>query len=312
MPTDALPHVVIIGGGFAGLRCARALRRAPVQITLLDRRNHHLFQPLLYQVATASLSPADIAAPIRHVLRGQSNARVWLAEVQDVDLERRRVLLADGELGYDYLVVASGATHSYFGHDDWAAYAPGLKTVEDAIEIRRRFLVAFEAAEREADATARRRHLTFVIVGGGPTGAELAGAMAEIARTVIPKDFRAVDTATARIILVEGVDRVLPTFAPKLSAAARRQLEKLGVEIRTGTLVTSVDERGVTLRDGERIEAENVVWAAGVAPRRSARSWTRRSTARGASSSRATSACPDIPKCSSRATSPGSSRTDAA
>jgi len=265
METPSLPHVVILGGGFAGLRCARALRRAPVQITLIDRRNHHLFQPLLYQVATASLSPADIAAPIRNVLRNQPNARVWMGDVRDIDVDRRTVILADGEVRYDYLLVATGATHSYFGRDEWAEVAPGLKTIEDAVVIRRRFLLAFEAAEREADPEARRRHLTFVIVGGGPTGAELAGAMAEIARTVIPKDFRAVDTSSARIILVEGVDRVLPSFEPELSAAARRQLERLGVEVRTGTLVTAVDARGVTLKDGERIEAENVVWAAGVA-----------------------------------------------
>lgn len=259
------PRVVVLGGGFAGLRCARALRRAPVRVTVVDRRNHHVFQPLLYQVATASLSPADIAAPIRHVLRSQRNAEVWLGEVRDIDLDRRIVQLADGEVAYDYLVVATGATHSYFGKDEWAPFAPGLKTVEDAIEIRRRFLVAFEAAEREADAEARRRQLTFVIIGAGPTGAELAGAMAEIARTVIPKDFRAVDTATARIVLVEGVDRVLPAFPERLSGAARRQLERLGVEVRTGTRVTAVDHDGVTLDDGERIEAGNVVWAAGVA-----------------------------------------------
>ena len=264
MSTPA-PHVVILGGGFAGLRCARALRKAPVRITLIDRRNHHLFQPLLYQVATASLSPADIAAPIRSILRNQANAQVWMAEVVDIDVDRRVVMLEDGAVEYDYLVVATGATHSYFGHDEWAPVAPGLKTVEDAVQIRRQFLVAFEAAEREADPAARRRQLTFVIIGGGPTGAELAGAMAEIARTVIPKDFRAVDTATARIILVEGLDRVLPTFHERLSAAARRQLERLGVEVRTGELVTSVDERGVVLKSGERIDAENVVWAAGVA-----------------------------------------------
>ena len=263
--TDAPGRVVILGGGFAGLRCARALRRAPVRITLVDRRNHHLFQPLLYQVATASLSPADIAAPIRHVLRHQRNVEVWMGEARDVDVERRVVLLDDGELGYDYLVVATGATHSYFGRDEWAPYAPGLKTIEDAVEIRRRFLVAFEAAEREADPAARRRHLTFVIVGAGPTGAELAGAMAEIARTVMPKDFRSIDTASARIVLVEGVDRVLPSFHERLSAAAQRQLDRLGVEIRLGTRVTDVDEDGVTLDGGERIEAQNVVWAAGVA-----------------------------------------------
>ena len=259
------PHVVILGGGFAGLRCARALRRAPVRVTMIDRRNHHLFQPLLYQVATASLSAADIAAPIRHVLRRQRNVRVWMGEARDIDLDRRAVILDDGIAEYDFLVVATGATHSYFGHDEWSSFAPGLKTIEDALEIRRRFLVAFEAAEREADRAARARHLTFVIIGGGPTGAELAGAMAEIARTVIPSDFRAVDTATARIVLVEGVDRVLPTFHEKLSSAAQRQLERLGVEVRTGARVTDVDEHGVRLEGGERIDAENVIWAAGVA-----------------------------------------------
>ncbi|HUF12373.1 MAG TPA: NAD(P)/FAD-dependent oxidoreductase [Longimicrobiales bacterium] len=265
MSINAEPRVVILGGGFAGLRCARALRRAPVRITLIDRRNHHLFQPLLYQVATASLSPADIAAPIRHVLRRQRNVQVWMGEVRDIDVGRRLVTLDDGVVEYDFLVVATGATHSYFGHDEWASFAPGLKTIEDALEIRRRFLVAFEAAEREADPAARARHLTFVIIGAGPTGAELAGAMAEIARTVIPSDFRAVDTASARIVLVEGVDRVLPTFPEKLSSAARRQLERLGVEVRTGVRVNDVDGNGVRLEGGERIEAQNVVWAAGVA-----------------------------------------------
>jgi len=259
------PRVVILGGGFAGLCCARALRRAPVRVTLIDRRNYHLFQPLLYQVATASLSPADIAGPIRHVLRRQQNVEVWLGEAIDVDLDARVVRLADAEVPYDRLVVATGATHSYFGRDEWAPLAPGLKTVDDALEIRRRFLLAFEAAEREADPHARRRQLTFVIVGAGPTGVELAGAMAEIARTVIPQDFRAVDTATARIVLLEGVDRVLPVFPAKLSAAAKRQLESLGVEVRTGARVVEVDDDGVMLDDGERIDAANVVWAAGVA-----------------------------------------------
>lgn len=256
--------MVILGGGFGGLYCARALRNAPVHVTLVDRRNHHLFQPLLYQVATASLSPADIAAPIRHVLRGQKNAEVWLGEATDVDLDRRTLKLRDAELAYDYLVVGTGVTHSYFGNEAWAPNAPGLKTLEDAIEIRRRFLMAFEAAEREADPDARRRQLTFVIVGAGPTGVELAGAMAEIARTVIPADFRAVDTATARILLVEGLPRVLPGYEEELSAKAERQLRDLGVEVHTGARVVDVDEQGVTLEGPERIPAANVVWAAGV------------------------------------------------
>ncbi len=258
------PHVVILGGGFAGLRCARALRGAPVRITLVDRSNHHLFQPLLYQVATAALSPADIASPIRAVLKRQENVEVWMGEAVDVDVERRVVRLRDGELSYDYLVVATGVTHAYFGRDDWAPLAPGLKTVDDALEIRRRFLLAFEAAEREADPRARRRLLTFVIVGAGPTGVELAGAMAEIARDVMPNDFRSIDTATARIILVEGADRVLPGYPPELSARARRQLERLGVEVRTGARVTGIEECAVQVGE-DRVEAGNVFWAAGVA-----------------------------------------------
>ncbi|HUF49644.1 MAG TPA: FAD-dependent oxidoreductase, partial [Longimicrobiales bacterium] len=216
-------HVVIVGGGFGGLYAARALRKAAVRVTVIDRRNFHLFQPLLYQVATASLSPADIASPIRTVLRAQQNAQVWLGEVVDVDVASQTVRLDDGvEAHYDYLILATGATHAYFGHDEWAAYAPGLKTVDDATQIRRRFLLAFEDAEREADADARRRLLTFVIVGAGPTGVELAGAMAEIARHVMPKEFRSIDTTGARILLLEGVDRVLPTYPPDLSEKARR------------------------------------------------------------------------------------------
>ncbi|HEX7119860.1 MAG TPA: NAD(P)/FAD-dependent oxidoreductase [Longimicrobiales bacterium] len=261
---DRIPHVVILGGGFAGLRCARALRRAPVRITLVDRSNHHLFQPLLYQVATASLSPADIASPIRSILKRQANVEVWMGEVVDVDVERRIVRLDDGELSYDYLVVATGVTHAYFGRDDWAPLAPGLKTVDDALEIRRRFLLAFETAEREADPEARRRLSTFVIVGAGPTGVELAGAMAEIARQVMPNEFRSIDTATARILLVEGADRVLPGYPPSLSEKARRQLERLGVEVRTGARVTEIENGAVRIGD-ERIEAGNVFWAAGVA-----------------------------------------------
>jgi NADH dehydrogenase len=258
------PHVVILGGGFAGLTCARALRSAPVRITLVDRSNHHLFQPLLYQVATASLSPAEIASPIRSILRRQSNVQVWLGEVEEIDVERRSVRLRDGALSYDYLVVATGATHAYFGHDDWAPHAPGLKTVDDALEIRRRFLLAFEAAEREADPEARRRLLTFVIVGGGPTGVELAGAMAEIARQVMPRDFRSIDTTTTRILLLEGGPRILGGYPPSLSERAQRQLERLGVEVRTGALVTGIEPGEVRIGE-ERIEAGNVFWAAGVA-----------------------------------------------
>ena len=264
MPEKNIPHVVILGGGFAGLRCARALRGVPVRITLIDRSNHHLFQPLLYQVATASLSPSDIASPIRSILKRQTNLEVWMGEAVDVDVDRRVVLLRDGEIPYDYLVVATGVTHAYFGRDDWAPHAPGLKTVDDALEIRRRFLLAFETAEREADEAARRRLLTFVIVGAGPTGVELAGAMAEIARQVMPREFRSIDTTTARILLVEGADRVLPGYAPSLSAKARRQLERLGVEVRTGARVTEIEEGAVWIGD-ERIDAGNVFWAAGVA-----------------------------------------------
>jgi NADH:ubiquinone reductase (H+-translocating) len=269
MTTDgtraAIPHVVIVGGGFAGLYCARALRRAPVRVTVIDRRNFHLFQPLLYQVATASLSPADIAGPIRAILRRQANAQVWMGEVVDVDRTRRTVSLADGvDVSWDYLVLATGATHAYFGHDEWAEHAPGLKTVDDAIEIRRRFLLAFEEAEREGDPEARRRLLTFVIVGAGPTGVELAGAMAEIARRVMPNDFRAIDTAAARVLLLEAADRVLPPYPPELSEKARRQLEALGVEVRTGAMVTGMGDGHVTVGETERIEAGNVFWAAGV------------------------------------------------
>jgi NADH:ubiquinone reductase (H+-translocating) len=262
---EKTPHVVIVGGGFGGLYCARVLRRAPVRTTLIDRRNFHLFQPLLYQVATASLSPADIASPIRTILRKQRNTEVWLGEVIGVDTTRREVRLRDGvAIHYDYLVLATGATHAYFGHDEWSHDAPGLKTIDDATEIRRRFLVAFESAEREADADARRRLLTFVIVGAGPTGVELAGALAEIARRAMPKDFRSIDTRATRIILVEGMDQVLPAYPPELSRKARRQLEKLGVEVRTGAFVTSIGDDYVRIGD-EVIDADNVFWAAGVA-----------------------------------------------
>ncbi|HUG41594.1 MAG TPA: NAD(P)/FAD-dependent oxidoreductase [Longimicrobiales bacterium] len=262
--TVARPHVVIVGGGFAGLHCARSLRRAPVDVTLVDRRNYHLFQPLLYQVATASLSPADVASPIRSILRRARNVQVWLGEAVGVDVTDRVVRLEDGHLAYDYLVVATGVTHAYFGHDDWAAVAPGLKTVDDALEIRRRFLLAFETAEREADPAARRRLLTFVIVGAGPTGVELAGSMVEIARQSIPRDFRFIDTTSARVILLEGADRVLPAYPPELSEKARRQLAALGVEVRTDALVTDIGTDGVRI-GAETIIAGNVYWAAGVA-----------------------------------------------
>jgi NADH dehydrogenase len=230
---------------------------------LVDRSNYHLFQPLLYQVATASLSPGDIATPLRHILRRQKNLEVWMGEAVDVDVADRRVVLADGVLPYDYLVVATGATHAYFGHDEWGRYSQGLKTIDDALEIRRRFLLAFEAAEREADPEARKRLLTFVVVGGGPTGVELAGAMAEIARKVIPRDFRFIDTRTARILLLEGGPRVLPTYPEPLSEKARRQLERLGVEVRTNALVTGIEPKGVVV-GAEWIRAGNVLWAAGV------------------------------------------------
>lgn len=262
--TRARPRVVILGGGFGGLYCAKALRRADVDITLVDKHNYHLFQPLLYQVATASLSPADVASPIRGILKRQKNVEVWLGEAVDVDPAARVVHLEDGRLGYDYLVVATGATHAYFGNDHWAERAPGLKTVDDALEIRRRFLLAFEAAEREADPDARRRLLTFVIVGAGPTGVELAGAMAEIAAESIPRDFRFINTASARIILLEGADRVLPPYPPGLSESARRQLERLGVDVRTRAMVTDIDDTGVHVGD-EVIPAGNIFWAAGVA-----------------------------------------------
>jgi len=262
--TSQRPHVVIVGGGFAGLRAARALRRAPVDVTLLDRRNHHVFQPLLYQVATAGLSAPEIAAPLRSILRRQANVVVLMAEVVSVDVSRRVVVLSDGEMPYDYLILATGATHSYFGHDAWARYAPGLKSIEDALEIRRRLLVAFERAERETDDSARRVWLTFLVVGGGPTGVELAGTVAEVARHTLAHEFRRIDPSRARVVLLEGTDRVLPPYPPELSQKARRQLEGLGVEVRTSALVTGVDEGGVWL-GAERLAARTVLWAAGVA-----------------------------------------------
>lgn len=260
---DSRKRVVILGGGFGGLYAARTLAKAPVAVTVIDRSNHHLFQPLLYQVATASLSPADIAQPIRWVLRNQPNAEVILAEATGVDVRRRAVILADGEVPYDYLVVATGSTHSYFGHDEWSSVARGLKTVDDAIEIRQRCLLSFEAAEREPDPMVRRAILTFVVIGGGPTGVEMAGALAEVARRALPRDFRRIDTSTARIILIEASDRLLHTFPPELSQRARRDLESMGVDVWTGVPVTGVSERGVRLGE-ERIATRNIIWAAGV------------------------------------------------
>jgi NADH dehydrogenase len=258
-----LPHVVIVGGGFGGLYAARCLRRAPVRITLIDRRNYHLFQPLLYQVATAALNPSDIAAPIRSVLRHQKNASVILAEVTSVDPVSRRLTLVDGDLSYDYLVLATGATHSYFGHPEWEQFAPGLKTIEDALEIRKRVLLAFEAAEREPDRDKRAGWLTFVIIGAGPTGVELAGALSEIARQTMIRDFRTFDPSSARVILIEGLPRVLPPYPQSLSESAARQLRHLGVEVLTGALVTNVDGHSVQIGE-RRIPTRTVLWCAGV------------------------------------------------
>jgi NADH dehydrogenase len=260
-------RVVIIGGGFGGLSVAQTLKHSPVDITLIDRCNYHLFQPLLYQVATGSLSPANIAAPLRQILRRQKNTKVLLAEAVHIDAAKRRVMLSDGEIDYDTLVVATGATHQYFGYDEWEKFAPGLKTVEDATAMRRRILLAFEAAEREHDPEKLRAWMTFVIVGGGPTGAELAGALGEIANDTLRHDFRDIDPSTARIILVEGADRALPSYPPKLSEAARRMLVRLGVTVRTGAMVTGIREDLVTIREGDRTETiptRTVLWAAGV------------------------------------------------
>lgn len=259
------PHrVVIIGGGFGGLEAARQLKRAPVQVSLIDRRNFHLFQPLLYQVATGGLSPANIAAPLRALVKRQKNIEVLLGEVTDLDVSARKVILLDGELSYDSLIVATGARHYYFGHDEWERYAPGLKTLEDATEIRRRILLAFEAAERETDPEQQRHWLTFVVVGAGPTGVELAGALSEIGRLTVAKDFRSFDPRSIRVVLVEGADRVLPPYPPALSQKARAQLQHLGVEVRVDAKVTNIDRTGVWV-GGEHIDARTVLWAAGVA-----------------------------------------------
>ena len=263
-PTDqSLPHVVVVGGGFGGVAAARGLAGAACRVTLVDRRNYHLFQPLLYQVATAGLSPADIATPIRSLFRLQSNVRVLLGEVVGVRLASREVMIGRSSLSYDYLVVATGAQHSYFGKDDWAPYAPGLKTIEDATEIRRRLLTAFERAEGADDPAERAAWMTFVIVGGGPTGVELAGAVAELARHGLDKEFRAIDPAAATVVLVQSAARLLPTFPPALSIDAAMTLEQLGVTVRLDAKVSKVDENGVLLA-GEALPARTVLWAAGV------------------------------------------------
>ncbi|NKJ23173.1 NAD(P)/FAD-dependent oxidoreductase [Dyella sp. SG609] len=261
---DPRPHIVILGGGFGGMAAAHRLDDASLRVTLVDRRNHHLFQPLLYQVATAGLSAPSIAAPLRQILRKQRNVTVLLDEAQGIDLAHKRVLLAQGPLDYDYLIVATGATHAYFGHDDWARHAPGLKTLDDAFAIRRRVLLAFEHAEREDEPARRQAWLNFVVVGGGATGVELAGTLAEIARHTLPREFRRSDPRQANILLVEAGPRVLPAFAPELSAKARKQLEKLGVQVRTDTAVTAIGSDSVQLGN-ETLASRTVLWAAGVA-----------------------------------------------
>jgi NADH:ubiquinone reductase (H+-translocating) len=263
--SSAKPKVVIIGAGFGGLEAAKALKRAAADVIVIDRHNHHCFQPLLYQVATAALSPADIAWPIRHILRPQRNATVLMEEVQGIDPEKKVLHAQYGEITYDYLVIATGATHSYFGHDEWSKFAPGLKRIEDATRIRRSILIAFERAELTQDQEQQRRLLTFVIVGGGATGVEMAGAIADVAGQTLAADFRRIDPRSARIVLVEAGPRLLPTFPPSLSNYARRTLTRSGVEVRTDTLVTNCDANGVDLING-RIDAGTVIWAAGIAP----------------------------------------------
>jgi NADH:quinone reductase (non-electrogenic) len=257
------PYVVIVGAGFGGLAAAKALARSPFDVTVVDRHNYHLFQPLLYQVATAGLSPADIASPIRSILSSEPNINVVLARVSGVDLARHEVIAEGRRIPFDHLIVATGAQHAYFGHDDWAAYAPGLKTIDDATYLRRRILLAFEKAETESDPAERRRLLNFVVVGGGATGVEMAGAIAELARRALASDFRSIDPRSARIVLVEAAPRLLTGFDPPLSEKAKRSLEQLGVEVKLGALVTDCDGGGVTAA-GERIEARTIVWAAGV------------------------------------------------
>ncbi|HWB40466.1 MAG TPA: NAD(P)/FAD-dependent oxidoreductase [Gemmatimonadales bacterium] len=263
MTTDRVPHVVILGGGFGGLYAAKGLADAPVRVTVVDRRNHHLFQPMLYQVATAALNPSDIASPIRSVLRRQKNTEVLLAEATAVDVVGRKVHFGDGGcLDYDYLIVATGAHHSYFGHEEWERLAPGLKSLEDALEIRRRVLVAFELAEREPDTVRRHAYLTFVVVGGGPTGVETAGAVAEVRRYALRRDFRHIDPGEATVMLLEGGPRLLPSYPPELSEKAKLDLRRLGVEVRTETLVTDI-QPGWVRAAGWTIPTQTVIWAAG-------------------------------------------------
>jgi NADH dehydrogenase len=270
------PHVVIVGAGFGGLAAAKVLRRAPVRVTMVDRHNYHLFQPLLYQVATATLSPGDIASPVRWIFRQAKNVRVLLGDARAIDVARRTLLLSDGaEIGYDHIIIATGASHAYFGHEEWAVHAPGLKTLEDAIEIRRRVLLAFERAERETDPVRQKELLTFVLVGGGATGVELAGTLAEISRQTLRHEYRSIDTRQTRIVLVEAGESILPSFPERLRDAARRSLQKLGIEVRERARVTAIDGHGVMIQGtppggsrrpaDERLLAGTVLWAAGVA-----------------------------------------------
>jgi len=266
----AQPHVVVVGAGFGGLTLATALASAPVRVTVVDKRNHHLFQPLLYQVATAGLSPAQIASPIRSILRHQKNATVLLAEVTGVDICAREVLLGPKRIPFDYLVVSTGARHSYFGNNEWEAFAPGLKSLEDATKIRRHILLAFERAETETDDDKRDGLLTFIIIGGGPTGVEMAGAIAGIAHNVLREDFRNIDPRSARILLVEAGPRLLPAFPDSLSRYAKKRLEELGVQVHLGQAVTTCDARGIIMGE-KRVSSQTVVWAAGVAASPAAR-----------------------------------------
>jgi NADH dehydrogenase len=262
--TNSNPHIVVIGAGFGGLYAVKNLARGPFRITIIDRSNHHLFQPLLYQVATAAVSPGDIAQPIRHIFRRFKNVQVLMASAKTIDLQNRRVQLEDSFVSYDYLIVATGATHAYFGHDEWEQVAPGLKSLEDAIEMRRMFLMAFEEAEKESDPKRREALMRFVIVGAGPTGVELAGTMADVSRLALSKEFRNINPGDAHVVLLEGGPRILPAYPPKLSESAKRQLEKRGVQVRTNALVTRVEKGAVCIGD-EKIETESIFWAAGVA-----------------------------------------------
>ena len=303
MSNRALPRVVIVGAGFGGLNAAQALAKAPVQITVIDRKNFHTFQPLLYQVATAGLSPGEIAAPIRSILRSHKNIEVLMAEVTGFDLDHRSVQTSEANIPYDYLIVAAGAGHRYFGHDDWEPYAPGLKTIEDALEIRRRVLLAFELAERQTAAGESATPLNFVVVGGGPTGVELAGTLAEIARHALAHEFRSIDPARTHILLIEGGPRVLPAYAEDLSRSAQEQLNRLGVEVRTSTTVTQIEPGAVHAGD-TRLPATVVLWAAGVAASPLGKKLGAPIDRAGRVLVHRTSACPVILKYSSSAISP--------